>query len=278
MAITHSDPGINHNTTGPHHTWMDDIAGLRIHVAPVGFEVDRVVVPAIQRKADKVWLMVSETPDRAQIFHNQIQDKLKECAIDMVTKSHDRKDLFDIIRATREIIQTETKNNVFVNLSSGSKIQAVGCMMACMMFNSRGNVHPYYVEPAQYMAREENEAISQGVHSIMDMPQYQIPIPNDTLIGAMNIIRQGRIKKKQLMSRLIQEGLLRTGDDAVPSDGRTDLYDAQSRGALASMNTHIIRPLEERRFIKVEKIGRNRWISLTEDGINASTFLLGYKS
>ena len=34
-------------------TVMVKIAKLRIHIAPVGFEIDRVVLPAKQEKADK---------------------------------------------------------------------------------------------------------------------------------------------------------------------------------------------------------------------------------
>jgi hypothetical protein len=30
---------------------------LRIHIAPVGFEIDRIVLPAIRKKADRVWLI-----------------------------------------------------------------------------------------------------------------------------------------------------------------------------------------------------------------------------
>ena len=30
---------------------------LRIHIAPVGFEVDRIVIPAKKMRADKVWLI-----------------------------------------------------------------------------------------------------------------------------------------------------------------------------------------------------------------------------
>ena len=41
-----------------------------------------------------------------------------------------------------------------------------------------------------------------------------------------------------------------------------------------SLDKNIIQPLEEWGFIKVEKVGRNRWISITEEGSNASEFLI----
>jgi len=43
---------------------------------------------------------------------------------------------------------------------------------------------------------------------------------------------------------------------------------------IASLDKNIIQPLEEQwKFIEVKKIGRNRWINLTQEGKNAIEFL-----
>jgi len=43
----------------------------------------------------------------------------------------------------------------------------------------------------------------------------------------------------------------------------------------ASLDKNIIQPLQEQwKFIEVEKIGRNRWIKVTQEGINAAEFLI----
>jgi len=48
-----------------------------------------------------------------------------------------------------------------------------------------------------------------------------------------------------------------------------------SQARFASLDKNIIQPLlEQWKFIKVEKLGRNRWIKVTEEGINASEFLI----
>ena len=48
-----------------------------------------------------------------------------------------------------------------------------------------------------------------------------------------------------------------------------------SQARFASLDKNIIEPLEKQwGFIKVEKIGRNRWISITEEGKNAAEFLI----
>ena len=41
-----------------------------------------------------------------------------------------------------------------------------------------------------------------------------------------------------------------------------------------SLDKNIIQPLEEWGFIQVEKIGRNRWIKITDEGSSASEFLI----
>ena len=49
----------------------------------------------------------------------------------------------------------------------------------------------------------------------------------------------------------------------------------QSQARFTSLDKNIIQPLEEQwKFIEVEKIGRNRWIKLTQDGYNAAEFLI----
>ena len=39
---------------------------------------------------------------------------------------------------------------IYVNVASGSKIHAIGCMMACMMFDDREKIHPFYAQAEQY--------------------------------------------------------------------------------------------------------------------------------
>ena len=51
---------------------MTKIAKLRVQIAPVGFEIDRVVLPAKQERADRVWLLTHEnkSDDKAgPVYH-----------------------------------------------------------------------------------------------------------------------------------------------------------------------------------------------------------------
>ena len=55
----------------------------RIHIAPVGFEVDRIVLPAIQYKADKVYLLVhnNKSEDKAGDYISRVINELKAAKI-----------------------------------------------------------------------------------------------------------------------------------------------------------------------------------------------------
>ena len=65
------------------HT-MESMLNLRVHIAPVGFEIDRVVVPAAKMKADLVYLIADENiaTDKSTKFQSEIIKSLEYNSID----------------------------------------------------------------------------------------------------------------------------------------------------------------------------------------------------
>jgi len=237
---------------------MSTIANLRVHIAPVGFEIDRIVIPAKNLKADRVWLLIHENPsvDKAGPFITKIKKQLKKENIKVETHSHNRLDLFNIIKSIKEIIRKEKGNSVYVNLASGSKIQAVASMMACMMFNKENKIKPFYAEAERYPGFEGKQ-MSYGIKNLMEIPTYKIHTPKAELIKALQIIKEqkGRIRKKE-MAELAEKNNL------IVVNAREENY---TQARFASLDKNIIQPLQEEwKFIEVEKIGRNRWIKITE--------------
>ena len=118
---------------------MKDIVNLRVHIAPVGFEVDRIIIPAVRMKADKVWLIAHDNiaEDKASKYRQKIEKELEKNGIKTEVAFANRLRLFPIIKAVTEIIFKERKNDIYVNVATGSKIHAIGCMMACMLFDDR---------------------------------------------------------------------------------------------------------------------------------------------
>jgi hypothetical protein len=245
---------------------MPSLTNLRIHIAPVGYEIDRIVLPAKKMRADKVFLLVHENPsqDKATKFYDIIDKKLQKLDIETEKVYHNRLDLFQIIKSVKELIQSQSNDSVYVNLASGSKIQSVACMMACQMFNDNSNVSPYYVEAKEYTGFS-GEAISKGIKEIQAVPSYEIKKPEPKLIQALKIIKEnnGKLSKKEMARICLDEKLI------------TIHAENESQATYASLDQNIISPLEKKwGFIEVEKIGRTRWIKITDEGRNASEFLI----
>ena len=248
-------------------TIMPEMIKLRVHIAPVGFEIDRVVIPATRMKADKIYLLrhTNYSEDKSVPYLEKITKKLEAKNITVKTADADRFRLFDIIRVVKGIIEKERENDIYLNVASGSKIHAVGCMMACMIFDDRTNMHPYYAQAKDYPQFKGTQQQTTGIESIQSLPTYQIRTPSKKLLSALTLVKKkGKVTKKEFAEDATQHKLINVG-------ARDENFD-QAR--FASLDKNIIQPLEnEWGFIEVEKIGRNRWIKLTKEGEWASEFL-----
>ena len=243
-----------------------NLSMLRIHIAPVGFEVDRIVLPAKSMKADKVWLILHNDPtdNIGESFSNSISKQLSETGIEYEFENADRTQLFDTLRALRTIIFKEKKNAIFVNVSVGSKIQAIAAMMACMMFKDDVNIKPYYAVPEKYETiPREQETV--GLKKIITLPEYKIETPPDNLIKCLEIIhgrRNNTITKKELRDQALAQNLI-----------HIERQENKEQSAYMALKNNLLDPLLNWKFIRIEKIGRHHNISLNEEGIDALAFL-----
>ena len=219
-------------------------------------------------RADKVWLLVHDnaSEDKGRSYIEKIQNELKKQKIKVEISRVNRLDLFQIIKAVKEIVEVEKDNDVYINVASGSKIHAIACMMASMIFNESQNIKPFYAEAEHYAAFEGKQQ-SFGVKRMMPLPTYEIHKPKSELVRALKIIKDhgGKIKKKEMAELAEQDGI-------IVVNAKDENFE-QSR--YASLDKNIIHPLlNSWKFVEVEKVGRNRWIKITEAGSNAATFLM----
>jgi uncharacterized protein DUF6293 len=93
------------------------------------------------------------------------------------------------LRALRTIILKEKSNSILVNVSVGSKIQAIASMMGCMMFKDIAMIKPFYVVPERYNStlEKEEKQETEGVKDIIGLPEYKIEIPSDKLIRCLDV-------------------------------------------------------------------------------------------
>jgi len=247
---------------------MSKLATFRVHIAPLGFEIDRIIIPLKETKSDKLWLLVHEnsSEDRSGPYLEKIKKECKKLGVELKISYADRLSIFKVIKAVKEIISKEKNNYIYVNVASGSKIQAIACMMACMILKECKNIQPFYAEPKTYAAFEGKQQ-SFGIKDTIPLPTYEIQIPKQKLLNALKIVHEHKnqkLTKKEMAEIAEEKGLIII--NAEKSN--------HSQARFASLDKNIIEPLEkEWGFIEVEKIGRNRWIKITQEGIDASEFL-----
>ena len=250
-------------------TIMSKLATFRVHIAPLGFEIDRIMVPVKETKSDKLWLLIHEktAEDKSGPYLEKIKKECKKINVELKIAYADRLSLFKAIKTIKDIIEEEKGNYIYVNVASGSKIQAIACMMACMILKGCDNLQPFYAEPESYAAFEGKQQ-SFGVKDTIPLPTYEIQTPKPKLLAALKIIseqKNGKITKKE-MAQIADE------QEIITVKAEESNY---SQARFASLDKNIISPLEnEWKFIEIEKIGRNRWIKITEEGKNAAEFLI----
>jgi len=253
----------------PKHTKLiidGSLETLRIHIAPVGFEVDRITIPAENMKADRVWLIIHSDPndDAGRPFSKLITERLEESRIEFKLEYADRTDLFDTLRALRKIIFKESNNVILINVSVGSKIQAIASMIACMIFKDKVDITPYYAVPEKY-ATIPREQETVGVKKIIKLPEYKIQTPSVNLIKCLEIIHQrsgNRIANKDLRDQALEQELI-----------HVERHENREQSAYMALKTNLLEPLLKWQFIRIEKIGRRHDVLLTDEGLNVLKFL-----
>ena len=250
-------------------TVMTNLATFRVHIAPLGFEIDRIVLPLKETKADKLWLMTHDnrSSDLSAPYLEKIKKECKKLGVEVKVAHSDRLNLFQTIKSIKDVINQEENNYIYVNVASGSKIQAIACMMACMVLKEYKNLQPFYAEPEKYAAFEGKQQ-SFGLKDTVPLPTYEIQTPQPKLLAALKIVSDQpdqKITKKEMAQIAEDQKIITINAE----------QENHSQARFASLDKNIIAPLEkEWKFIEVEKIGRNRWIKITQEGKDAAEFLI----
>jgi hypothetical protein len=239
----------------------------RVHIAPLGFEQDRVVEAAKQLKADQLILLEWGEGDRPPFFE-EVYAEIEAAGIEREMRSCNIFDMYEVIRVTAKEVQQHAGDDVFVNIATGSKISAIGCMIACMVTDAI----PYYVEPERYDEQDAQRTnpVSYGVKNIKQLPAYPIDGPDPQFIYVMEYIyREGPVTKKDLIE--FGQGNRSSKTIELPSQSLPFIteHEADSdRARYRLLETHVLNSLTEKGFIETREVGRRTDIDLTDDGEN----------
>lgn len=240
---------------------------LRVHIVPVGYEIDRVIEPSIRYKADKVWLIIEDDIEKKEAYFHyiKIKERLSELDIVVDEKRCDIHSLFDLLNAYRMIIEEEARHELFINVSTGNKIEAIAGMMASMIFSDEyGKITPYYVVPENYEIKpKQGQQFTSGYHSTIQLPNYKIERPKESLISALRIIQKNDGSSKKILIELfLKEGLIKIEKENFTESAKH-----------SQLNKNYLEPLREKELINIKGKGRAARIFITKDGKNILKFL-----
>jgi len=212
----------------------------RVHIVPLGYELDRIVRPVVDGNADEVILLEPDA-DREDVdrpsYHETARQRVRDEGIRTETVECDIFNLFSSLGTIAEISNRLCDHNVYVNLASGSKVTAIGGMIACMVTGAI----PYYVRAEEYAGGEERPVAS-GAKPPETLPKYPIEEPNPERVAVLAYVERNQpVTKRDLIDHGRREGL--------PFVERYDTEGVQNpkRGYYRRLNTHVVRAAREPR-------------------------------
>lgn len=227
----------------------------RVHVMPLGHEVERIVDPAIRYRADRVVLITHEDNDETGVeCLHQVEDRLNDQKIDYQAISCNIFDLYDSLETIAETIAKFDDHDVYVNVSTGSKITGMAGMIASMVLDCTA----YYVRATDY----DGTPSDINIDDYQEIPRYPIDGPDTDQVTVLEYIhRNAEIgnppSKGAIIYFSLHVGLEYISDD--PAD----------KGRYRLLDNHVIDPLLEQDYVTERKQGREVVLQTTENGRGA---------
>ncbi len=238
----------------------------RVHIAPVGFEIERITEPIEAERADRVYLITRAEHDAAAPFVDEVVRRLGSSSwpVEVRVVRTDLWNVFGALAVLRTIFESERRTDrnasdvlpIRVNVSTGTKITAIAGTLACMLWKGE----PYYVQVSRawYSGRLPRVA---AVHDVVDridpVGVYALRAPAPELVAVLEALerRGGSLRKHELLREL---GLDRPGPGEAP---------AASPQAQHGRLRRRLEPLETRwGFVRSEAAGPRARVTLTEQG------------
>lgn len=237
----------------------------RVHIVPFGPETDRITKPAIEMRADLVVLIhYDEMEPTYEDLQTEVRTRLETEGIEYTEPEYRGEDkLFRSIDAVSREINKYADDLVYVNLAVGSKVMAIGSMMAAM---SADDVKPYYVKATDSGSVAPTPATN--VEEVQSIPRFPMDRPEMEHVALLEFIERSSHKHElgDLEPYQVKSTLYEFGEAAeLPFMKNVD-EDATSKAKFNRLDNHIIRPLTERGYVEIEEVGQHHRVFLTDLG------------
>ncbi|MFW5898658.1 MAG: DUF6293 family protein [Candidatus Saliniplasma sp.] len=237
----------------------------RVHVAPLGYELDRIVEPLIEYRADE-FILVKRTNEVYGRKHlENVEKKLKEIGIEYSVEEADLLDLTDCISVFGRIVHDEKQagNEVYVNISSSTSISAVAASFAAMLWDAE----PYYARPERIVhehEREPGEPMSQGLKDVIPVQRLHFEIPDRELLKILKYIDDKTRENKRFVSNKDVIDFLKEKEMLTVGDGVRNESQSLNKKFRERYRNDLVDKWD---FIKLKGKTRSRKIGLTEKGM-----------
>lgn len=225
----------------------------RIHLAPQGYEDERISAPAIDMEADQVVLIThEEESEQSKSCRETVLSSLDDAGIQNEVEECNFFDLDDSLSTISRIITDHPNDNLKINISTGSKITAVAGVLASMM----SSASPYYVKVEDY----GEEPISKSVSTTIGVPAYPIQFEDEQYIRVLEFINQRSSEGNEVAIKDLNQFVQKENLPAAAESERQneDIYDI--------VNREIIDPLVERDYIYKHRMANKKLLKITEKG------------
>lgn len=249
-----------------------------VHVIPLGWEYDRVVLPVDSMKAHRVYLLSdpSENPLRAH-YLRKVTRRLRAGHIEVKVVGVDTfKDLLGTMKSISRIIKLELAqgNRVFVNVATSGKIAAIAATLAAMAHlpPERGLV--YYVAAGDYPSTRKSQ-LAHGIAKGMDgdpvpIPLFKIRLPDmdcRIVLAELSAAPDHTLAYRAMIEAMRSKGV--SGFESPPPEGT----DRRRFRTIENVRFYqrIVRKLEREALVSIVERGRARSLRLTLAGAQVAS-------
>ncbi len=249
----------------------------KVHIVPMGYEIDRIEIPLRDIGADRVYLITDlKESETGTLYLRELTRRIRNLVLEKeltVLKCP----LWDFRRQMSlfcELVRKEKAqgNFVYINLSSGSKLSAIAGTLAALMYDAV----PYYAQAEKYNIDHPDilggkiAGITSGVKNILKIPSYTLEPPADEFVIALALLSEkgGKISQKDYIFELEKRGFLK---DVTSLRGK---HKEVTKKGYAKAKRHYFEKLEEKGWAVKKGKGRSSYIEITEEGKNTfETFI-----
>lgn len=234
----------------------------RVHIVAHGWEVARIVEPLYELKADKIVLIMPENDGFLADFEREMVEELRENdRIEVELRTANLYDLDSALQTFTQAVKDHETDDVYINVSTGTQIAGIAGMMAAQTSDAT----PFYVQttvagPDAEDVETPEEPLFPNPGEIAELPVFKLQGPSPEQLEILGYLYgQDGVTKKELIAHAEEEELpFIINTEAESDEGRYRL-----------LESHIIEPLSQGQYIRVEKVGREKQVFIEQHGIDA---------